>query len=86
MEDNGVADKCMVVPASSPDFNPIECVWGTMKDYLQRVTLPKTKDELMAGIRTFWEQLDADECGKYIDHIHKALPRAVLNHGGSSGL
>ena len=83
---NNMLDKVMVVPASSPDLNPIELVWGSMKDYLQRQIRPKTKEQLVSGIRQFWEELNAQQCARYIEHIHKAIPRTILNHGWPSGL
>ena len=87
MERNNVADKVMVVPASSPDLNPIENVWASMKDHLGKNVKPKLKEELVAGIVSFWEEHLTDlQCASYIDHIHKAIPRTILNHGWPSGL
>lgn len=86
MEENNMLEKVMVVPASSPDLNPIENVWGVMKDYLQRQIKPRTKDELVNGIRQYWKELTAEKCARFIDHIHKAIPKVVLNNGDQSGL
>ena len=85
MEENNMLDKVMVVPASSPDLNPIENVWGVMKDYLQRHIKPRTKDELVNGIRQYWKELTAEKCARFIDHIHKVIPKVILNNGDQSG-
>jgi hypothetical protein len=44
-------------PPSSPDLNPIENVWGSMKTYLRTYAKPKSTDELRAGIKAFWKTL-----------------------------
>ena len=82
MEENGVLENVMETPASSPDINPIEMVWSSMKQYLQRVVKPRVKKELIDGIRAFWETLTPQKCGRYIDNVHKVLPVVVLNSGG----
>ncbi|KAH3815277.1 hypothetical protein DPMN_143799 [Dreissena polymorpha] len=75
----------MPAPASSPDLNPIENVWATLKDYLKRQVKPRTKAQLVHGITEFWNNLTAEDCAKYIDHIHRVLPHVVLNESGPSG-
>lgn len=75
----------MKTPASSPDINPIENVWAAMKLYLTKTVKPKKKEELVAGIRDFWNGLSANDCQKFIDHIHKVIPPVVLNSGEQSG-
>ena len=81
MEEVGILDKVMVTPASSPDLNPIENVWSSMKDYIQREVKPKTKDEHVRGILEFWETLTVEN---YIDHIQKNMPVVVLNSGDAT--
>lgn len=85
MKQNGVYDHLMECPASSPDINAIENVWSTMKGHLESIVKPKTKDELVKGIKDFWESITPDQCGKYIDHVHRVLPYIVLNDGNPSG-
>jgi transposase len=85
MAQNGMADKVMTTPASSPDLNPIENVWASMKYYLQTVAKPRTKDQLVQGIKCFWDSLTKQQCGRYIVHIHKVIPYVVLNDGEASG-
>ena len=78
MEEVGISDKVMVTPASSPDLNPLENVWSSTKDYIQRRVKPKTKDEHVRGIMEFWETLSVEKCRTYIYHIHKVMPVVVL--------
>lgn len=85
MQQKNLLDKIMKTPASSPDINPIENVWAAMKLYLTKTVKPKKKEELVAGIRDFWNGLSADGCQKFIDHIHKVIPAVVLNSGEQSG-
>ena len=72
-------------PAESPDLNPIELVWGSMKTYLRDKRKPKNLEELKDGIRTYWKMLTPEVCGRYIDHLQKVLPAVVQEEGGPSG-
>jgi len=44
-------------PAESPDCNPIENLWHELKKYIRHVKKPKTKEELIDGIKEFWDRL-----------------------------
>lgn len=57
-------------PPESPDINLIELVWHELKEFLRRETKPRTKDELVLGIQTFWESVTVEKCRKYIGHSH----------------
>ena len=72
-------------PAESPDLNPIELVWGSMKTYLRDKRKPKNLKELQDGIRTYWKMLTPEVCTRYIDHLQKVLPAVVREEGGLSG-
>lgn len=82
MRVQGLIESVMTTPASSPDLNPIENVWSALKGNLRCVVKPKTKDQLFDGIVNFWESLKAEQCGKYIDHVHRVIPHVILNRGG----
>ena len=84
MGEKGILRNVMTTPASSPDQNPIENVWASMKYYLQTVAKPRTKDQLIEGIRHIWSSLTTAQCGRYMVHIHKVLPVVVLNDGEAS--
>jgi len=47
-----------------------------LKGHLLKEVKPKTIDELIGGIRTFWK------CCSYIDRV---IPFVILNGGGPSG-
>ena len=81
----GILQNVMTTPASSPDLNPIENAWASMKYYVQTVAKPRTKDQRIEVIRQFWSSLTTAQCGRYIDNIHKVLPGVVLNYGEVSG-
>ena len=58
-------------PAESPDANPIENLWHVLKEYNRRVTKPRTKDELVEGIKTFWSTADQNKCDIYVKYYQK---------------
>ena len=38
----------------SPDLNPIELLWGSLKQYLRNHSKTKNLEELKTGIEQFW--------------------------------
>lgn len=72
-------------PAESPDLNPIENVWGSLKQFLRNDFKPKNLDELKSGIQQFWSTLTPEICRKYINHLHKVMPKVVTVGGNPSG-
>ena len=72
-------------PAESPDLNPIDKVWGSMKTYLLDKYKPRTLPQLKEGIRTYWSKLTLEVCARYIDHLQKVMPIVVMEEGRPSG-
>ena len=72
-------------PPESPDLNPIELVWGSMKQCLRNSYKPRNLDELKAGIEKFWLTLTPQICRKYIGHLKKVIPKIVEVKGAPSG-
>ena len=64
-------------PPESPDLNPIENCWGSLKQYLRTNYKPTNLDELMEGIEEFWQTLTPDVCRKYIQHLQKVQYRSL---------
>ena len=72
-------------PAESPDLNPIELLWGSMKSFLRDKHKPRTLSELKKGITLYWSKLTHETCTKYIDHLQKVMPVVVQEEGCPSG-
>ena len=84
MADNGI--NWWKTPPESPDMNPIENLWHEIKYHLRQRVKPRTKDELIDGIRTFWKTtITPDKCRKYIGHVQCVLPEVVKRDGKASG-
>ena len=67
-------------------MNPIELVWHKLKNYLRKLWKPKTKEELIEGIRNFWRtRMTKVKCNKYIDHLEKVIPKVIERGGRASG-
>ena len=73
------------IPPKSPDLNSIESLWHEMKDYLHKNIKPKTKQELVDGIKTFWATVSEHKCLKYIGHLDKVIPKVIKQGGGPTG-
>ena len=82
-EDKGV--NCWATPPESPNLNPIENIWGSLKQYLKNVYKPKNLQELNSGIEQFWLTLTPERCTRYINHLTKVIPKVIQEEGGPSG-
>ena len=72
-------------PPESPDLNPIENVWGSLKQYLRSLYKPKNLAELQQGIEQFWQSLTPTMCQRYISHLHRVIPKVIAVDGEPSG-
>lgn len=72
-------------PPESPDCNPIENLWHELKEFLRREVKPKSKQELIDGIRIFWSTVTVNKCQKYIGHLKKVLPKVIELEGAATG-
>ena len=72
-------------PPESPDLNPIENVWGSLKRFLRDYHKPHNQASLINGIKIFWKTLTPQVCRKYINHVHKVIPKVIEEKGGPSG-
>ena len=69
----------------SPDLNPIENVWGSMKQYLRTIYKPRNLETLKEGIQQFWNTLTPEVCRRYINHLNKVVPKIIEVQGEPSG-
>ena len=72
-------------PPESPDLNPIENIWGSMKSFLRNVHKPRDEESLVSGIKAFWRTLTPSICTKYIRHLHTVIPSVITVNGRPSG-
>lgn len=83
MQNNGI--KRWVAPPESPDMNPIENLWGSLKYHIRRRKKPTNQQELLDGIQEFWDTVTPVVCCRYIDHLFKVVPKVVHVNGEASG-
>ena len=72
-------------PPESPDMNPIENLWHELKEFIRREVKPRNKEQLVDGIRRFWDTVDKNKCLRYIGHLNKVLPAVVEKRGDATG-
>ena len=66
-------------------MNPIKNVWHELKEFIRRETKPKSKQQLIDGIQLFWSTMTEEKCCRYINHIHKVIPKVLENSGNATG-
>jgi len=73
------------IPPELPDLNPIENLWHEAKEYLHKVIKPHSKQELMDEIVKFWNTITIEKCRKYINQLHKVIPKVIELNGEATG-
>ena len=72
-------------PPESPDLNPIENLWHELKDFIRHEVKPTSKTQLIHGIESFWDTVSKEKCCRYINHIHKVVPKVIEVSGNATG-
>jgi transposase len=63
---NGLARSLQFLPSYSPDFNPIEQAFATLKAFLR--ARPRSFDQVCALIVTALHPFTPTECANYVRH------------------
>jgi transposase len=67
-------------PASSPDLNPIENIWGILKSRVDRKK-PKTKQELITIAMEEWEGIDLGIVRRTIESMPRRIEEVIEKCG-----
>jgi hypothetical protein len=68
-------------PKYSPDLNPIENLWGALKDYVRR-DAPKTENQLVKSLNSNWEILtEVSNLQPYFDNLHTRYEECIKKKG-----
>ena len=70
-------------PPFSPDLNPIENVWGTIKEYLKFTSKPNSSDKLFDQVLSQWNQLKNNYA--YIQSLYSSMPNRIATCLNQSG-
>ena len=61
------------MPPSTPDLNPIEKVWASLKIYVEKQQ-PQSIEEMKLCVQSYCnEYLSIEQCNKYIDNLKKVI-------------
>jgi transposase len=70
-------------PSLSPDLNPLENIWGTMKRQIQGKQF-KDKNALWATIQGVWSSFTTTFVRRYIDSMPLRIRAVVKAKGGAT--
>ncbi|MBW0584761.1 hypothetical protein O181_124476 [Austropuccinia psidii MF-1] len=69
-------------PAHSPDLNPIENIWKSMKSQIAKLYQPQTLDELKHAIQASWDDLHYSILNDYLRSMPWRMQMVIDQHGG----
>ena len=67
--------------AESPDLNPVENVWVSMKYYLRQQYKPRNLESLINGIKQLWKTMTPELCKRYIGRLQTVMPKVIAVKG-----
>jgi transposase len=69
-------------PSCSPDLNPIENVWQTMKSRIKaRATFPDTIDKLQQAVQEEWDRLEPNDWNGFINSMPVRINQVKQRRG-----
>jgi len=68
-------------PSSSPDLNPMEHIWNTLKCEVAKKRA-RNKDDLKRHLGDAWHALDREYLDKLVSSIPRRLAEVIKNKGG----
>ncbi|XP_071480853.1 uncharacterized protein [Diadema antillarum] len=72
-------------PPESPDINPIEHVWGNMKVHIRRHVKPRTKEQLIDGLKTYWrDNMTRDKLERHLNNVYNVYPEIIRQMGDTT--
>ncbi len=66
-------------PANSPDLNPIENLWGIVRD-----TRPNNADDMKTAIKAAWAFITPEQCHRLIVSMQRRIDAVIHAKGGPS--
>jgi len=70
-------------PASSPDLNPIEPLWKTLKDLIRSRPHPPTNlSELKAAVREAWDQIRPEDINSHVKDMGNRVIAVLASNDG----
>jgi len=69
-------------PAQSPDLNPIEHLWATLKRRVNSGPAPATVDKLWERLKATWWCIDPAECRDLVESMPRRIEAVIRARGG----
>jgi len=67
-------------PAQSLDLNPIENLWGDIKNAVFEAK-PRNAEELWSEVRSYWAGIPVHRCQKLLDSMQHRCKAVLKNRG-----